>query len=242
MLEQQGGGNVGEHSFWSMGREYVPREDPVVHMVDTIRQVRQGGRIVLYTTEADPVVYNHPDFLDAMTQAKNRSAKIDITTASVLLVPHKRNIHNGVIILHKQGIVHVGHRGERGRGGTFLVVEAAQNSYQAYAEFPHAMLTPGAQMLRERIETLPEDRQQQRASDLLYSFDGWDSRSLVHGGIAAREENLPLIATKGNLALLVLEAERRGLVWKYMDTKDILALDAGRGLVIPFADYVPQEH
>lgn len=124
-----------EQSAGVVPPELLPVEEPVALAVGDLMSARVGGVVRLYTQDANPVLYNHPLFLETARYLNAvRRVTFQVATGPILLVDDHRQ--NGLLTLQQEGVLdRLYHRGFRGYQADFRIVET-DFGLRWYKEFP----------------------------------------------------------------------------------------------------------
>jgi len=221
--------------------EWLPIKDPVKALVNDIKLVANGGRIMIFCGEAHPSIYSDAAFMKkARKVVWERGARIEVITGPILLDSESSGARNGILTLWEEEVVStLFHRRARYASSHFRVVETdltKQQAFRYYAEAPHPPLLPMKDRLCENLDRLHPADVHQRALQARDRFDAWKEQSTRQG--AADHPELPYVTTATGLRTLMREAAERDLVFKYLDDAQMLELlPSARELLTPYPEY-----
>lgn len=195
----------------------LPVTEPIQSFVEDVRAVRQGGTIRIYSGEANPVVYNHPDVINAFVNAREkREATIRVSVSPAVVTDG--SAYNGLLRLHERGIVQtIQQRPMRGKGSHYRIVET-DGFPRYYEEAYHPPLAPLES--RECIDLTPIDLNQARGV-IETAIAEFDDLTYPEGST----DHLPsLLVTASGLNRVVGMAHRQGTDFDLLRAEDIRRL------------------
>jgi hypothetical protein len=196
----------------------LPVTEPIRSFVQDVRAVRRGGTIRIYSGEANPVVYNHPDVINAFVDAQEkREATIRVSVSPAVVTDG--SAYNGLLRLHERGVVQtIQQRPMRGKGSHYRIVET-DGFPRYYEEAYHPPLAPVES--RACIDLSPIDLNQAREviETAIAEFDG------DFASPEGSTDQLPtLLVTASGLNHVVDEAHRHRTDFDLLGAEDIKRL------------------
>lgn len=186
-------------------------------------QVRRGGKIRIFTGEANPAVWNQEHVVQALTDAKEeQGAEIHVLTGPIVIVDE--NGFNGLLHLRRLGFVDLLYaRGRRESTPHYRVVET-EDGLKLVTEHEHEPLFENTLVATASSTNGVWDR---FAKGHAEAFDG-NVHEVLLGFMTYRTN--PLMGTAEVVAQLMKEADEHGLRFSYLPQENLLRLPSGSGL------------
>src|SRR5262245_58998133 len=216
---------------------------PMAALIDDIRLVRPGGKIVIFCGEAHPDIYNKQKFLKAIRWARwEQEARIEVITGPILLVPEDRHETNGLLKLwDEETICKMYMRRARTSAAHFRVVETdlkTQEAYRLYLEAPHPPLLPQGQRHCQHFSRLHRADVHQRALHAMNLFEGLREQAVLME--KAKPGSQPMVTTPDRLKKILNQATDHDLIFDFLDEarlRENSALPLGQRYLIPYPDF-----